>query len=552
MLLERLLEKRASVSIIDPRDPVLAQWFGLLSNTAAGVSITPDQAKRVTAVYTCVRIIAESIASLPLNIYRRLPRGGKEVAFDHPMYGLLHDAPNSQQTSYEWREMMAGHVALRGNGYSEIIPGQSKAIAELRPLHPDRVRLFERADGSIVYEYRMKQGGTRLIMPDYMLHFRAFTDNTLAGEAVVEQNREAIGLAAAAEQFGATFFGNGTQVNGVLQYDKSLDDKAFNRLRDQWAERHQGSRNANKPAILEDGLKWQAIGIPPEQAQFLETRKFQISEIARMFRIPPHMLADLERATFSNIEEQSLAFVRDTLRPWLVRLEQRMNASLLSAKGRSAYLVEFEVAGISRGNMAARKDYYTSLFNLGAMNANEIRAHEGMNPIEGGDRYYVPLNMVATDEVDPDGGGDDDPDTDIDSLRSKLLDAQYPYLRQAVDRIVTAEVKALKRALEKEAGFDTAAAEFYRSFRPFIERHIRPVAGVIAGTDQALGRSSDSDAYTKAFADAYMQESLQELNAASHSQGALRSLLDRWEAERVSNVVLREVRMADPKQKVTT
>lgn len=549
MLFERLIEKRATVSIIDPRDPVLAQWFGLLSNTAAGISVTPDLAKRVAAVYTCVRIIAESVASLPLNIYRRLPNGGRELAFDHPSYSLLHDSPNRFQTSYEWREMMAGHLALRGNAYSQIRSSNSLAVAELWPLHPDRVRPIQLESGDIVYQYRPKTGGEQIILAQDMLHFRGFSDDGVKGDSVIEENKEVIGLAMAAEQFGATFFGNGSTIGGVLQHPKGLSDQSYDRLKKSFGEAFQGSRNSHKPIILEDGLTWQAIGVEPDKAQFLETRKFQISEIARMFRIPPHMLADLEKATFSNIEQQSLEFIRDTLRPWLVRLEQRMNADLLSAKGRSAYFIEFSVDGVTRGDSAARTAYYNALFNMSAICANEVRAREGLNPIEGGDVYYVNSAYVPTGERDTDNP-QTDPDDDMDALRKRVIDAQFPALRQAVDKIVTAEVKALRRALKDSAGsmprFEQLASEFFDGHRRFIERQIAPVAATIVAARAALGANgSDVALYVKAYADVHMAESIEAVRAALvDGDAAAGQLLDRWEYERVADIVTREIKLA--------
>lgn len=373
MWLERLLERRASVSIVNPMDPVIAKWFGILSNTASGVPVTPNTAKRLAAVYTAVRIISESVASLPLNIYRRLPGGGREVAADHPLYQVLHNSPAPGLTSFEWREMLTGHLALRGNAYAEIIGSASQPITALKPLHPDFMQVRRRDNGILSYIYRPPNKPMHVFSPDDILHIRAFSEDGIKGESVIEHNKEAIGLAQAAEKFGASFFGNNTVVGGVLQSDKPLSDIAYKRLKDSWNEQHRGPYQSNKPAILEDGLKWQSMGVPPEQAQFLETRKFQISEIARMFRIPPHMLADLDRATFSNIEQQSMEFVRDTLRPWLVRWEQRLNADLLSAKGRATYFIEFDVSELTRGDSAARTRYYQAMFNMAAMSPNEIR-----------------------------------------------------------------------------------------------------------------------------------------------------------------------------------
>ncbi|MGA9851851.1 MAG: phage portal protein [Gammaproteobacteria bacterium] len=550
MLLERAFEKRASVSIVNPMDPVIAKWFGILSNTAAGVPVTPQTAKRLAAVYTAVRIISESVASLPLNIYRRLPGGGREVAGDHPLYSVLHNAPTPQLTSFEWREMLTGHLTLRGNAYAEIIGTQNNAVSCLRPLHPDFMRVIRRPNGSLSYIYRPPDKPVTIYSPDDILHIRCFSEDGIKGESVIEHNKEAIGLAQAAEKFGATFFGNNTVVGGVLQSDKPLSEVAYKRLKDSWNERHQGPYNANKPAILEDGLKWQAIGVSPEQAQFLETRKFQISEIARMFRIPPHMLADLERATFSNIEQQSMEFVRDTLRPWLVRWEQRLNADLLSAKGRAAYFIEFDVSHLMRGDSAMRTAYYQAMFNMAAMCPNEIRDSEGLNPIEGGDQYYVMVNLASAQKTDP-LAPDPDP-ADQRKRLMRLVDAQFPNLRQAIDKIVTAEVKALRRALNGASGnaytFERSAADFYATHRPFVERQIRPVAATIAGTvaADAQGERKDMTLYVSSFVDTHMNESVSQVRDALLTEGlpGIERLLTLWECERTSDIVTREIKLA--------
>lgn len=400
MILSSLFEKRSNkITGGHPKDPALIYLFGAGQNTAAGVNVSPSNASQITAVYAAVKILSESIASLPLMVFERLAEGGKTPARGSLLWGILHDKPNRFQTSFEWREMMVGHLALRGNAYSEIVSTGNNPVSELMPLHPDRVRPFWAPDGTVAYEYRPSTGESRIILQNEMHHLKLRSEDGLKGMSPIEECRESLGLTKAAEEFGARFFGNGTVVGGFLSHPGTLSDKAYQHLKTSWEERHQGVQRSHKPAILEEGMKWQALGIPPEQAQFLETRKFQIAEVARIYRIPPHMLADLERATFSNIEQQGIDFVVHTLRPWLVRIEQAMNVDFFSDKSRRKYFIEFKVAGLLRGDSAARSAYYREMYNIGALSVNEIREMENQNPIPGGDKHMAPLNMTTIDKV---------------------------------------------------------------------------------------------------------------------------------------------------------
>lgn len=404
MILERLFgraEQRATKGPSGPpRDPVIADWLGASTHTASGISVRADNATRLIAVFAAVRILAESLASLPLGVIKRNANGTRAPAPEHPLHTLLHRQPNRFQTSFEWREMLMGHLCLRGNAYCELIYSGTKLLETL-PLHPDKVRPFRAPNGEIAYEHTPDTGRPRTLLAADVLHLRGLSRDGLKGMSPIDEARESIGLALAAEEFGGRFFGNGTQIGGNLEHPGKLSDTAYERLKKSFEDRHQGVGRAHRPAILEEGMKWQALGIEPEKAQFLETRKFQITEIARLFRIPPHMLADLERATFSNIEQQSIEFVVHTLRPWLERWEQRLNLSLLSDQAQTQYEIKFSVEGLLRGDSAARATFYRELWGLGVLSPNEIRAYENLNPVDGGDHYYVPVNYAATDAPVP-------------------------------------------------------------------------------------------------------------------------------------------------------
>lgn len=395
--------KNVTTKSAHPKDPVVSDWWNRSGLSSSGVYVTPESAMRVIAVYACVRIIAESVAMLPLHLFRKRKSKGRivsEQATNIPLYHVLHVKPNRWQTSFEWREMMTGHVALRGNAYSEIISAPAKPVSELIPLHPDHVRPFRAPDKSIAYYYQPVDDKPRVILASEMMHLRGLSSDGITGMDPVRQAAEALGITIASETFGATFFGNGTVIGGVLEHPGSLSDKAFERLKKEWNDKHQGAGMAHKPAILEEGLKWQALGVEPEKAQFLETRKFQILEIARMFRIPPHMLADLERATFSNIEHQGIQFVTHTLMPWLVRWEQVIQRDLMTSSTARNVYPKFNVSSLLRGDTKTRYESYKTAAGGPApwMSRNDIRELEDLNPVDGLDEILTPLNMGGNNE----------------------------------------------------------------------------------------------------------------------------------------------------------
>ena len=365
-------------------------FFG---NTTSGKTVNERTAMQTTAVYACVRILAETIASLPLHTYR-YTEGGKQKAREHPLYNLLSNAPNPEMTSFVFRETLMGHLLLWGNSYSQIIrDGRGKVIA-LYPLLPDKMTVNRSEKGEIYYLYN-KEGKEYILTKDEVLHIPGLGFDGLIGYSPIAMAKNAIGMAIACEEYGASFFANGANPGGVLEHPGVLKDPA--KVRESWNAVYQGSANAHRIAVLEEGMKFQPIGIPPEQAQFLETRKFQINEIARIFRVPPHMVGDLEKSSFSNIEQQSLEFVKYTLDPWVVRWEQALQKALLLPSEKRAYFVKFNVDGLLRGDYASRMNGYAVARQNGWMSANDIRELEDMNRIPaelGGDLYLVNGNMT--------------------------------------------------------------------------------------------------------------------------------------------------------------
>ena len=383
-----IFEKREHIS-----SPSVLSWLkGGFGDTYAGEDVSAESAIQLTAVWACVKILAETLASLPLIVYKRLPNGGKERASEHSLYSVLHDLANVETTSFIWRETAMGHLATWGNSYSEIEYDLAGRVLGLWPLRPDKMQV-ERKNGQLTYTYRGKQMQT-----ENVLHIPGMGYDGVIGYSPIQQLRNALGLTQATERYGSTFFKNGARPGGVLKYPKAMDDKTYNRLRESWEHQHEGTERASRVAILEEGMDYISVGLPPEDSQFLETRKFQLAEIARIYRVPPHMLADLDKATFSNIEHQSLEFVIHTVRPWLVRWEQELSKRLLTVAERKTYFVEFLVDGLLRGDIKSRYDAYAIGRQWGWFSTNDVRALENMNPIPNGNEYLVPMNMIGSGE----------------------------------------------------------------------------------------------------------------------------------------------------------
>ena len=374
-------------------------FFG---GSAAGKRVNERSAMQMTAVYSCVRILAEAVAGLPLHLYRYKEDGGKEKALDHPLYLLLHDEPNPEMSSFVFRETLMTHLLLWGNAYAQIIRNGRGEVMALYPLMPDRMAVDRDDKGQLYYEYTtsaddapISKGSIVRLKPSDVLHIPGLGFDGLVGYSPIAMAKNAIGLAIATEEYGSKFFANGAQPSGVLEHPGTIKDPQ--RVRDSWMSQFGGSANSNKIAVLEEGLKYTPISISPEQAQFLETRKFQINEIARIFRVPPHMVGDLEKSSFSNIEQQSLEFVKYTLEPWLVRWEQSIQRTLFSADEKKRYFVRFNVEGLLRGDYATRMNGYAVGRQNGWMSANDIRELENLDRIpaeEGGDLYLINGNMT--------------------------------------------------------------------------------------------------------------------------------------------------------------
>ena len=373
-----------------------------LGGSTSGKTVTERSAMQMTAVYSCVRILAEAIAGLPLHLYTYKEDGGKEKAIGHPLYLLLHDEPNPEMSSFVFRETLMTHLLLWGNAYAQIIRNGKGEVVALYPLMPNRMTVDRDSSGQLFYSYQMNNSdaptmktGTVILKPSDVLHIPGLGFDGLVGYSPIAMAKNAIGLAIATEEYGAKFFANGATPGGLLEYPGTVKDP--DRVRESWNKGFSGSQNAGKVAILEEGMKYTPISIAPEQAQFLETRKFQINEIARIFRVPPHMVGDLEKSSFSNIEQQSLEFVKYTLDPWVVRWEQSLSRALFTPEEKKKYFFKFNVEGLLRGDYQSRMNGYATARQNGWMSANDIRELENLDRIpaeEGGDLYLINGNML--------------------------------------------------------------------------------------------------------------------------------------------------------------
>ncbi len=362
----------------------------------SGRAITSHTAMQLTAVFGCVRVLSESVGMLPCTLFEQKGRS-KEKAINHDLYTLLTTAPNDYMTPQEFWELLITCLCLRGNFYAY----KTKALGnvkELLPLDPDAVEVKLNSQWEPVYKVTFKDGSQDVLSQDEIWHVRILTQDGLIGLNPIAYARQAISLGLDTEEFGGNLFKNGAVGSGSLETDQQLSDEAYKRLRDDFKERHQGMENMHKPFILEMGLKWKQIAMKAEDSQFLETRKFQKDEICAIFRVPPHMIANLEKATFSNIEHQAQSFVNYALMPYLTRIEQRINVGLLSPTDRGRFYAKFNAGALLRGDMTSRFNAYSQGIQWGIYSPNDCLELEDRNPREGGDIYLTPMNMTTNPE----------------------------------------------------------------------------------------------------------------------------------------------------------
>jgi len=439
-------------------------WYEPLTRTnAAGARVSAETAMRVSIVFACVKVLAETLASVPLILYRRLPKGGKERADDHPLSAVLRRRPNRWQTSFEFREMMQGHLALRGNAYARIVPGPQGFADQLVPLHPDRVRPRRLPNQRILYEFSPAPPDSGLVRltQDEVLHIRGMSADGMVGINPIDQAAEVLGITIAADKYAARFYRNNARPMGILKHPgRFKTDEDREDFRRRWREAHAGEMQHNV-AVLESGMEWQDIGVTARNAQFLDMRKFQATEVARIYRMPPHKVGILDKATFSNIEQQAIEFVQDTMLPWFVRWEQALTRDLILDPDQ--FFIEFLIDGLLRGDLKTRFEAYVLAVTNGIMTRNEVRIRENMNPLPGLDAPLRPLNM-AEEGVPANGAGGSA------TLRALVSDA--------AGRVVRAETRELIKLIRASSGgenYEGRTAAFYARHAEFMRRTFAPL-----------------------------------------------------------------------------
>ncbi|TCG08371.1 phage portal protein [Paraburkholderia steynii] len=459
------------------RSPWGSFWFSPIPFKGAPHQVTGDAAMRLTAVYACVRVLAEAVSMLPFVLYRESADGSKNAEKTHWLYRLLAVRPNDFQNPMEFREMMMMHLALRGNAFAEIIGNSAGIVTDLIPLHPDTITIEMLSKTNWRYIEHLPDGTERIITRGSMWHLKIMSPDGIVGMNPIQASRESIASGLAAQAYGLRYFENDATPGGWLEYPGEFkDDQQKRNFRESWQEQQSG-RNRRKTAVLERGMKYHPIEVKNSDAQYLETRKFSVSEIARLFRIPPHMIGDLEKATFSNIEQQSLEFVIHTLTPWLVRWEEAIRCAFIDAD--EGLNCEFPTTTLLRGDAQARSLYYHNGILDGWMTRNEARLMENMNPLDGLDEPMRPLNMIEEDEAETQQqnpqqppGSQQQPDAPDDDGPTQAR--MHALAAAAADRIARKEWEALHLAVMRK-----------ESLTDFYDKHCRFVSAVLGVSEES-------------------------------------------------------------------
>jgi HK97 family phage portal protein len=371
------------------------EW-ALAASTNAGVAVTEESSMQCMAVYGCVHIISETIASLSFLLYKKQDRG-KVEAVNHPLYPILHDLPNPEMTAMTFWEQIVVSVLLWGNGYAQIVRNGDGQIMSLWPLIPSRMRVTRDKDtGAVTYSYQMADGTWQNIPYEQIFHVPGLGFNGITGFSPIRMAKNAIGLAQAAEQYGSSFFSNGACPAGILSHPSVLKDP--DKMKKNWNDANHGPGKARGVAILEEGMTYSQIGIPPEDSQFMETRSYQVADIARLYRVPLHLLAEGDKAaTYASVEQFGIQFVTYTLLPWCRRIEETVYKELLNPTERKKYFGKLNVKDLLRGDFATRMTGYTSGRQNGWFTTNDIREMEDMDLSDdpAADEFLVNGNMIS-------------------------------------------------------------------------------------------------------------------------------------------------------------
>lgn len=510
-LVERFLDTRRSPG---PADDF---WYNLLATeTASGATVSEEVSLRYGAFYSCVNLVSKTVASLPCFVYKRLRPRGKERAIDHPLFNILRSRANEEMTAFRFRQTLQAHLMTWGNVYAVKEVSNSGRVKALWPLPPDRMMVKRDPDSrKLQYYYRPKIGPLVTFERDEILHIPALGYDGIVGYSPVMLARETFGLGLAVQEFGARFFGHGANVGGIIEHPSKLSPDKAETFKKEANKAWAGLGKSHQLMVLEEGLKYHRVGIPPEDAQFLETRKFQKGEMAAICGVQPHKVGDLERSNFSNIEHQNIEFVVDTIRPWLTSWEEEHQLQLFPASDR-LYFSEFLVEALLRGDSKTRGEFYRVMFNIGVYSPNDIREKENDNPVPGGDERFVAINMMPLSQVaklssnnrvallqalaSQDINGqrtpmmaqrivsyDEERSERSAASRRRLAQSYLPAFEKAGRKIVRSEIREVKKAVNKflvqrdVLDFQSWLIQFYNEHQGVIERSIVGILLAYAG-----------------------------------------------------------------------
>ncbi len=462
----------------------LAQYI-----TPAGVSVNPETALKLSAAFACDRLISETVASLPAFVYERMADGGRQRATNHPLYDVLHRQPNEYQTSAEFFDFMTHCALMRGNGFARIVAGPRGFADQLIPLHPDAVSMEALPRGGLRYQVSQPGQEPMTLLDEDVLHVKGMSRDGVTGVSVITYAAESLGLALAADRYGARFFRNNARPGGVLETAKTLSQDAAKRVKQSWEEAHTGD-NQHRVAVLEEGLTFKDVGLNNKDSQFLETREFQAEDICRWFRVPPHMVGLTSKVTSwgSGIEQLGQGFITYTLMIWLKRWEQAISRDLILAPQK--YFVEIETAALLRGDLKARYDAYSIALDKGFLSPNEVRQYENLNPRPGGDAFASPGGAPAF------GAETAEQDMQASDHYARLV-------RLGAARVVRKETAALTKAAGRREEWASAVCAFYSDHAAFVEQALglapedarayveRAVGEVTAAGPEALARNEE-------------------------------------------------------------
>jgi HK97 family phage portal protein len=551
-------------------------WYspiGMYVQSKAGIYVNRDTAMRVSAVYACTRVIADAVASLPLHLYRRLDGGGKERATEHWAYNLLRRAPLPRMTAYQWKQALMYHLLIEGNFYAEKQISNAGDIGGLIPWNPEQTDVKQSERGDLIYELELADGKKRVKRAPQMLHIYDFSWNGLKGVSRIAYARESIGLAGAAEEFGARFYSNGTNVGTIYTMPEGarLSQEQLDKLVEDLRAKHAGLGSSHQAMLLPGGITASKVSIPPNDAQFLETRKFQVQEIARIFRVPLHMIQMEEKDSSwgTGIESLGTAWVVHGLRPTLVNIEESLNRSILPETEQDEYFFEFLIDGLVRGDMKSRGEFYSMMLSNQVMTPNEVREKENMNPRDGGDEVIKPENLFGKSQEPPPDDTDDgekksdcdcghehraEPDPDLDIPRMSIQRSYRRVIRDAMSRVMRRERQDVLRGAEKHLrkratkGERRAVDEFTNFINEFYDAHREFTREAVTASFTALAEAVGAEAMREIGREWEWNEELERWvaeyiemfaeNYANQSRGQLLAILDEIDQEIDADVVV--------------